>query len=113
MLERTIRIGTLFDFYGELLTDKQQQMVELYFYHDLSLGEISNQHQISRQAVHDNLNRAEEALEDYEAKLGLVDQYRSMQKQIAKLEEVVADIEEDIAPQDLDRLQRIISNLTD
>jgi predicted DNA-binding protein YlxM (UPF0122 family) len=75
MLPKVTRIAWLFDFYGRLLTDKQQDIVELYFNHDLSLGEIAEINGISRQAIHDIIKRAEATLEDYEEKLGMVKKY--------------------------------------
>lgn len=66
------RIMLLYDFYGSLLTSKQQEVMRLYYEHDLSLGEIAVELKISRQAVHDILKRAERSLEAYEAKLGLL-----------------------------------------
>lgn len=64
-------MNQLFDCYQALLTEKQQQMLELYYEEDLSLAEIAEHYDISRQAVHDNIRRGENALEDYEAKLSI------------------------------------------
>lgn len=71
-IAKTIRMNQLFAFYQSLLTQKQQQMLELYYEEDYSLAEIATYYQISRQAVHDNLKRAENLLEDYETKLQLL-----------------------------------------
>ena len=57
MLDKTIEISMLFDYYGKLLTDKQQKIIELYYYQDLSLGEIAENLEISRQGVYDHLNK--------------------------------------------------------
>ncbi|RKD75398.1 MULTISPECIES: putative DNA-binding protein [Sinobaca] len=75
MLEKTVRINALFDFYQLLLTDKQQKYVELYFLDDYSLGEIAEWFNVSRQAVFDNIKRTEAMLEEYEQKLGLYSKY--------------------------------------
>lgn len=112
MLERTVRVGWLFDFYGKLLTARQQEMVRLYFYHDLSLGEVAEECEISRQAVYDNLQRAEKTLEDYENKLGLVARYKYIQQQVDDLTEVVDRIAQKIDTESLEKLQRIIDNLS-
>jgi 16S rRNA (guanine1207-N2)-methyltransferase len=66
------RANRLFDAYGALLTPQQRRLLQRYYYHDLSLGEIAQQTRVSRQAVHDGLRRALAALERYEAALGLV-----------------------------------------
>jgi len=70
-LAKTDRINLLFDFYGPLLTEKQQRFLRCYFHDDWSLGEIAEEFAVSRQAVYEHLKRAEEALEGYERKLGL------------------------------------------
>lgn len=67
--EKRVRFGNLFDIYGGLLTEKQQHMMEQYFYEDYSLGEIAEENNISRQAVYDLLKRVEATLEKYEDKL--------------------------------------------
>ncbi len=62
----------LYDYYGDLLTDRQQECFELRYNQDLSLGEIGLELGISRQGVHDNLNRTEALLKNMEAKTGCV-----------------------------------------
>ncbi len=66
------RANRMFDAYGALLTPQQRQLLQRYYQHDLSLGEIAAQMRVSRQAVHDGLRRAIAALERYERALGLV-----------------------------------------
>lgn len=70
--EQRMRLGRLFDIYGGLLTEKQQDCLNLYFNDDLSLTEIAEELGVSRQAVHDLLKRVEQTLERNEAKLGLL-----------------------------------------
>ncbi|GAX90393.1 hypothetical protein EFBL_2020 [Effusibacillus lacus] len=77
MLEKTTRMNLLYDFYGVLLTDKQRTFLELYYLDDLSLAEIAEQFQVSRQAVHDNIRRSEVQLEEYEQKLRLLERYQN------------------------------------
>jgi uncharacterized protein len=72
MLEKTNRVNLLFDFYSPLLKDRQRQFLSLYYRDDLSLGEIAELMEVSRQAVYDQLKRAEQALEQYEEKLELL-----------------------------------------
>jgi predicted DNA-binding protein YlxM (UPF0122 family) len=60
----------LYDYYGELLTDRQQECFEMRYHQDLSLGEIGEELAISRQGVHDNLSRAEALLKNMEEKTG-------------------------------------------
>lgn len=61
----------LYDFYGMLLTEKQQQYMELYYREDYSLGEIADLVQVSRQAIYDNIKRTEQLIEKYEENLQL------------------------------------------
>lgn len=71
-LTKTTRINMLLDFYEELLTEKQRTILTFYYRDDFSLGEIASEFGISRQAVYDNIKRAQQALEMYEAKLELL-----------------------------------------
>ncbi|MDI6704642.1 MAG: YlxM family DNA-binding protein [Bacillota bacterium] len=75
MIEKFVEISLLYDFYGKILTDKQRDIIDLYYMKDLSLGEISELQGISRQAVHDNLRRAEKQLRTLEESLGLVERF--------------------------------------
>lgn len=95
MLPKVARIALLFDFYGKLLTEKQQKIVELYYHHDLSLGEIAEEYGISRQAVHDIIRRSETALEQFEQTLGILDKYFVEQEQLKKALELLNESEQD------------------
>ena len=59
--------------YGNILTDKQRSVIELYYWEDLSLGEISECEGITRQAVRDSVKRSEQIFEDFESKLGFAE----------------------------------------
>lgn len=89
LLKKTMKITMLFDFYGSLLTKKQQQIIKNYFYNDLSLSEIADNLGISRQGVYDHLHRSEANLEDYEANLGLLKKYNKIRKNINDLENMM------------------------
>lgn len=75
MLEKLLEISALFDFYGALLTEKQQRCLEMHLFEDFSLSEIGSELGISRQAVYDIIHRSEQSLQDYEHKLGLVERH--------------------------------------
>lgn len=70
-MEKRDYLIILYDLYGELLNDKQKQYFEEYYFNNLSLGEISENLNISRNAVHKSLQSIEEKLQDYEEKLKL------------------------------------------
>ena len=89
MLEKTIEISLLFDYYGNMLTEKQQETMKLYYYHDLSLAEIAEKLNISRQGVYDHLHRGEDILRDYESKIGLINRYNKFKE---KIDNLLADI---------------------
>ncbi len=86
-MEKIARIALLNDLYGGLLTAKQQEVLELFYNQDYSLGEIAALMEISRQGVHDTLRRSEQALEHYEEKLGLMEKMRQEQDLIERLKE--------------------------
>ena len=71
-MSKNLEMGRLIDLYGGLLTDKQLDIMDLYYNDDLSLGEIADHYDISRQGVHDAIKRGDEALMEYEEKLGLL-----------------------------------------
>jgi uncharacterized protein len=92
-LEVRERINYLYDFYGELLTRRQQQILELYYNHDLSLGEISEETGISRQAVHDLLKRSSGTLEKLEMKLRLLERHIAQQKELEAVAGLLRQVE--------------------
>ena len=89
MLEKTMRMNYLYDFYHALLTPKQRNYMALYYLDDYSLGEIAEQYKVSRQAVYDNIRRTEAMLEQYEEKLGLLQKYERRQQLIGRLKDYV------------------------
>lgn len=72
-----MRIGNLYDFYGQLLTEKQREILDLYCIHDLSFGEIAEEIGISRQGVYDTIKRAGKTLDEYESKLELLKRFNN------------------------------------
>ncbi len=92
-MEHLVRMGLLFDFYGELLTPKQQKVFGLYFLQNLSLGEIAEEEETSRQAVHDLLQRTEKLLEKWEGKLHLLDKYLRYQRVLGEVDRAMKALE--------------------
>lgn len=82
MKSDTFQMSMLFDFYGDLLTDKQKQLFDLYYNDDLSLTEIAENAEITRQGARDAIMRAETILRETEEKLGLVRRYSGIQAEI-------------------------------
>ncbi len=95
-MDKTLKMSLLFDFYGQLLTKRQQDIFEMYFHEDLSLGEISDQLSISRQAVYDMLKRSTQTLEDFELKLGLVARHQQRQMDLDTITDKLSTLSEDL-----------------
>jgi hypothetical protein len=74
-MESFYEISMLLDFYGQLITKRQYEMLDMHFNNDYSLGEISEHLKISRQGVYDNVRKGRALLEKYECRLGLVKKY--------------------------------------
>lgn len=95
MYDRLVQLSLLIDFYGQLLTDKQLEIVDMHYNNDLSMSEISELLGISRQGVYDSLKRAEKTLADFENKLGLVNRFLEQKENFkninAKLDEILKD----------------------
>ncbi len=91
-MPKNLNISVLLDFYGEMLTEKQREVVELYYNQDLSLAEIAAHSGISRQGVRDSIKRAESQLLDYEERLGLAKRFRSIEEGLQRIGELVSRI---------------------
>ena len=86
-MDKNFEHALLYDFYGPLLTEKQQRCLSMSLFDDYSLSEIGEALGISRQAVHDMLHRSEQAMEDYEARLGLLARRDAERETLAKVYE--------------------------
>ena len=90
-LEKTKRVNDLIDLYGTLLTSNQLNILELYYMEDLSLKEISEELNISRNAVFDSLKRSLNILEDYETKLELLKKDEIKNELIEKFDDLTKE----------------------
>lgn len=77
-MEEFIYYNELYDLYGQLLTDKQREYFENYYFNNLSLGEMAENYSVSRNAIHKQLKIVIEKLEDYEMKLKLNEKLKSL-----------------------------------
>ena len=82
MKNQTYRMTMLFDFYGDILTERQRELFDLYYNEDLSLAEIAENCGISRQGVRDVIVRAEAAMNELEDKTGLLKRFMRMQRSV-------------------------------
>ena len=84
-MEKKVEISILLDIYANLLTSKQYDFLNDYYNNDLSLSEIAENENITRQAVRDNLKKGENKLFEYEEKLGLMRKQIMQEEQIANI----------------------------
>ncbi len=84
-MEEKVKISMLLEIYGKLLTEKQYQMLEDYYNHDLSLSEIAENQNITRQAVRDNIKKGENKLFELEEKLSIMKRTLEQDKQIQEI----------------------------
>ena len=84
-MAKNLEISFLLDFYGEMLTQKQREVIEYYYNDDLSLAEIADNEGITRQGVRDSIKRAEAQLLEMEERLGLARRFQDMQKSLAAI----------------------------
>lgn len=107
MFEKKLRLVDLYDFYGKMLTDKQNEIMDLYCNMDLSLGEISENLSISRQAVHDTIKRTDKALEKIEDQLGLYKRYISRQNDFNEILRLIEAFRKDHDETHIDQIEQI------
>lgn len=88
-MSKDYNMAVLLDFYGEILTDKQRDVVDLYYNEDMSLGEIAQHSGITRQGVRDSIKRAEMIMVELEEKLGFVKRYKSFLDQVENIKRSV------------------------
>ncbi len=94
-MDKNLAMSDLLDIYGELLTEKQRDMLELYYNDDLSLAEIAEHYGISRQGVHDSIKRGEESLNEYERVLGLRAQQDNYKQELMHYKELALEVFEE------------------
>ena len=87
MKSQAYRMTMLFDFYGDVLTERQKEFYDLYYNEDLSLGEIAENYHITRQGVRDVIVRAEGILTELEEKTGCIRRFQTMRQQLLTLQQ--------------------------
>ena len=85
MKNQAYRMAMLFDFYGDLLTERQREFYDLYYSEDLSLAEIAENYGISRQGVRDVIVRAEAAMTEIEDKTHIIRRFQQSRQAIAAI----------------------------
>ena len=90
-MERIVERTLLFDFYGELLTEHQRNVYEDVVLNDTTYSEAAEEYNISRQGVHDLVKRCNRILEDYEAKLHLVERFLSIREKVEQIHQLATN----------------------
>ncbi|GHU79601.1 UPF0122 protein [Clostridia bacterium] len=94
-MPKDYRISVLLDFYGEMLTEKQREVIEFYYNGDLSLAEIAEHSGITRQGVRDSIKRAEAQLLDCEERLGLWRRFLEIKRGLDEIEALALEVREE------------------
>lgn len=103
-LDKFVRLSVLYDFYGELLNDRKQQIFEDYFLNDLSLSEIAEELDISRQGVHDIVKRSSKELWEYEERLSLMKKFTEIKEKVGSINKYCHEVKKS---GDLTKIQEI------
>ena len=96
-MEKFVEQTFLFDFYGELLTERQRQVYTSVVFEDYSLSEVAEELGISRQGVHDLVKRCSQTLKGYEEKLHLVEKFVSVREKVKQIDELLDGYEKENA----------------
>lgn len=108
-LDEFVKLSVLYDFYGELLNDRKKQIFEDYYLNDLSLREIAQELDISRQGVHDIVKRSSKELWEYEERLSLVKKFNEVKEKVSNIKKYCHDVKKS---GDLTKIQ-VIETLAD
>jgi predicted DNA-binding protein YlxM (UPF0122 family) len=92
-MDETYRMSMLLDFYGQLITKRQYEALDLYYNSDYSLGEIAEALKISRQGVYDNIRRGKSALFEMENKLGLVSRFIKQREKASEILRLLENVD--------------------
>ena len=93
-MAKDLRISFLLDFYGDMLTETQREVVDAYYNEDLSLAEIAQDRDITRQGVRDAITRAEQQLLEMEDRLGLARRFQEIQSTLTLICDCALSIQE-------------------
>ncbi len=95
-MDKISEINMLLDFYGGLLTERQQYVMGCHYEEDLSLSEIAQELNVSRQAAYDIIKRSEKILRGYEQELGLLERFLSQKQRLTDIRQLLIKHEDDV-----------------
>jgi len=112
MFEKNLNISVLLDFYGDILSSRQREMLELYYNEDYSLAEIAEKYEISRQGVRSVLKKGETILFDMESNLHLALRFTKVLEKSAQIASKLENINKNINNEDVSlNIQEIIKEI--
>ena len=109
-MEKNVKISIMLDIYGKMLTEKQYSLLDDYYNNDLSLSEIAENENITRQAVRDNLKKGENNLFEYEEKLGFMKKTIEQEEKVEKILSEISKIEENISDEKTTKVLENVKN---
>ena len=114
MFEKNLNISLLLDFYGDILSERQKEILDFYYNDDLSLAEIAENYDISRQGVRSVLKKGETILVEMEEKLHLAERFSSVQEKSSQIALELQEITSSIENKEISRkIQDITSQIKD
>ena len=113
-MEEKIKMSILCGIYGNLLTDKQYQILDDYYNNDLSLSEIAENNEITRQAVNDMINKGKSKLLEYEEKLQFMNKVLNQEKIVDEIiEELKNNENKEMSKNKIDKISKKLKTLID
>ena len=114
MFEKNLSISLLLDFYGDVLNERQNEMLNMYYNEDCSLSEVAESFSISRQGVRSVLKKCENTLLEMENKLGLAARFTKMREKSAKIAKELEFINSNINNEDIStKIHSLIDEIKD
>lgn len=108
-MEKKVEVSILCQIYGKLLTEKQYEFIEDYYNNDLSLSEIAENNNITRQAVRDVIKKGESKLFEFEEKLLIM---KKIQKQEKQIQDIISELNKIKEGSSDKKIERILNNIT-
>ncbi|MGN0298256.1 MAG: YlxM family DNA-binding protein [Lachnospiraceae bacterium] len=112
-MEKFVEQALLYDFYGELLTERQQQVYEAVVFNDFSYSEIAREQGISRQSVHELIHRCDTILMDYEEKLHLVEHFLNLKHKVEIIKQLTAQYRSSKEEALLEQIEEVSQSVID
>ena len=110
-MDEILKQTYLYDFYGELLTEHQKEIYEQVVLEDYSLSEVAKEAGKSRQSVHDMIKRCNKTLEEYEAKLHLVEKFMSVKSKVHEINNLLEGYHEQEEAELIQKVKKLSSEI--